>query len=240
MGIPILIASATPQLVTACRGAFGLRCRIATRLQDDAGLLHGDVILVTDLTNLLHDTGTFLIGWSRRTNRGGIVVVAHDQSPANLLALVVADAYVALPVTPEAVVEAVHCSSGVQLRQAAAYHIRDQSKAPYPLSKFLAEIILTDCNRVQILAHRHRLKGSTLRNQWRRFRSDPSVRLEDLMKAGKQCADVRVLNPHSEGVRIARLLVLMLGAPNVPSSLSGASNHDIATVFSLEGRSPVN
>jgi uncharacterized protein (DUF433 family) len=91
-------------------------------------------------------------------------------------------------------------------RQAAA-SLTACDSLPHPLRRFLAAAFTGHHSKVSRLASSCRFKESTLRNQWRAFRQDPTLRLEDILR---HVADLRArgeLSIDELQVRVKRLVL---------------------------------
>lgn len=118
---------------------------------------------------------------SRQPGCPSLILLDHHAVSRVMLARVAAE--VLLPGAPDAllVIDAIHEQSRDNVFRVAAATIMSAGQVPHPLVRFLAAAFTERCSRVGLLADSYGFKQSTLRNQWRRFRSDPKLRLEDIL-----------------------------------------------------------
>lgn len=166
-------------LCSALLRTFGDRL-LVTRSWPAPGSLAADVLLI-DLAILGGSACFDLVRLSRQRYRPSLVLIDHHKVDRRTLARVAADELLPAEADIALVTHALQEHSWDAVFHAAANTLTSFDRVPYPLNRFLSAAFTDRCSRVGRLATVHGFKQSTLRNQWRRVRADPSIRLEDVL-----------------------------------------------------------
>lgn len=180
MNSPLLLITADRDLAYALRKTF--RGNLATT--DDWPAAEGmpwDVLIV-DVSGAQPSMWNHLERLSHQLVRPSIILLDDGLAPRERLARVSVEALVPLEECSTNMASRIEEHTSDHIFRAAAAQIRADSALPYPLVRFLAAAFTERCSRVNILARSLGTSQSTLRSQWRAVRSDPSLRLEDVVR----------------------------------------------------------
>lgn len=119
--------------------------------------------------------------WSRQPARPSLVLIDDGRLSRELLARVAADSLVPYDANDAELKDRIREHMWEHPFLTAAEKIRTTPDMPHPLSRFLSSAFTARCRKVSTLALSLGISQSTLRNQWVRFRSDPALRLEDVL-----------------------------------------------------------
>lgn len=119
---------------------------------------------------------------SRHQSRPTVVLIDDGDTPRERLALVVADALIAADVCDNDLTERIKEHMWDHAFRVAARDIGSDAGIRHPLAPFLAAAFSVGCRKVGSLALALGFSESTVRSQWRVHRSDPSLRLADVLR----------------------------------------------------------
>lgn len=175
----LVVLARSRSLCSHLRRVFGERLLI-TRSWPGLGSLAAEVLLI-DLAMLSGATWSDLVRFSRQQDRPALLLIDHLGVDRRMLARVAADELLAAKADVALITHAIqeHLREGVF--HVAANAVSSLDEVPYPLGRFLSAAFTDSCSRVGRLATAYGFKQSTLRNQWRRVRADPTLRLEDVL-----------------------------------------------------------
>jgi hypothetical protein len=139
-------------------------------------------VLIVDLAGASDSVWEHLARLSRVSPRPSIILIDDAAAPRQHLARVAADALLSRDVHLGGVADVVDTHRSQYVFRCAAEALKNSASMPFPLSRFLASAILEPAPRVSTLARSLSMKESTLRSQWRKWRTDPTIRLEDVVR----------------------------------------------------------
>lgn len=138
-------------------------------------------LLIVDASALSPSEWDQMVRWSRVASRVGLVLVDDGRVSRERLARVAAEALVSSTATDRELKERIEEQMWDRPFRIAAQPVAAADQIPHPLGSFLANAFIHGVRKVRTLALSLGMSESTLRNQWRRYRSDPAMRLEDVL-----------------------------------------------------------
>lgn len=182
MGPQLLIISAGRRgdLVPCLQSRFDGRLLVTAQWPPQGQMARE--VLIVDLTDLGTPVWTHLERLSRQDPRPSIILLDDAAVPRQRLARVAADALLPPDAHPGEVIASVDAHTSDHAFRCASRTIKNCDAIPYPLNRFLASAFAEPVCKVSTLAASLSMKESTLRSQWRKWRSDPTLRLEDIVR----------------------------------------------------------
>ncbi|MGH7464745.1 MAG: hypothetical protein ACREK1_06185, partial [Longimicrobiales bacterium] len=180
MGPELLLITRDRRLADRVKVRFNGRLAVSS-----SWILHDPTpwpVLIVDISDLSPSDWQHMERWSRRQPRSALVLIDDGCVSRERLARVVADALI-----PS---EADDVELGLRIEEHMPEHqfrmvgeeVRETEGIPHPLGQFLSAAFTHKCTKIGALAGSLGMSQSTLRNQWRAYRSDPLFRLEDVLR----------------------------------------------------------
>jgi hypothetical protein len=138
-------------------------------------------LLIVDISDLSRSAWQHMKRWSRQNSRASLVLIDDGCVDREHLATVTAEVLVPAHATDAGLKARIEEYEREHPFRVAAQMIRNAPELPHPLRPFLAAAFTTKCKTISTLAMSLGMSQSTLRNQWVRYRSDPAMRLEDVL-----------------------------------------------------------